>query len=101
VPNHLLGLRRLSPCCKARVAHHKSIRSRSLEDALALICAECHEPVKEFELWNVEGVKVWPVEGDLPPFAARSRRRRVPLVAEPRPYAVHLPGAVALLRRLK
>jgi hypothetical protein len=91
--SHLRGLRRLSPCCRARVAHPYSIRSRSCDRALALICLSCRMSVNEHELWNNRGERVWPVElPPGPPPPRRKRIRRQPTEAEPVSYPLHIPA---------
>lgn len=44
--------------------------------------------------------RVWPIDGPVPSFK-RGKRRRRKLEADPEPYRVHLPDALALLRKLK
>jgi hypothetical protein len=104
MPEHLRGLRRLSPCCHARIAHRNPIGTEfdPVEDALSLLCVDCCEPIAHFELWNAAGECVWPIDAPpSTPLPSRIRRRRVPQEAEPTPFTVQLPGIAGLLRRLR
>ena len=95
--SHLRGLRRLSPCCRARVAHNLPWDD---PDCLSLICLKCRRPIVEHELWNAQGERVWPVslpDGPAPPPPVRSRC--IPKEAEPPAYPLHLP--LGFLRNLK
>ncbi len=97
--SHLRGLRRLSPCCEARVGHPFAMGVT--EDPIYMICLKCRLPVKEHILINDRGDQVWPVDvTGLPPLPKRTRRRRVS-EADPIPYPLHLQDGLAILRRKK
>jgi hypothetical protein len=87
---HLEGLRRLSPCCHARVAHDTAWASAN---PLRLICLRCRKGVSRFLLKNRHGQAVWPIEGKLPPTepaTRRKRRRTHPTEPDPEPFTLHL-----------
>jgi hypothetical protein len=101
---HLEGLRRLSPCCKARIGHPDKMQDRLQDlqyDPILVICLKCRNRVKEHILVNAVGERVWPIlDTNLPRLVRRARRRRK-TEADPIPYPLHLHDALAILRRKK
>ena len=98
---HLVGLRRLSPCCETRVGHPIPLDDDANKDPIRMICLKCRRDVSEHILVNAAGDKVWPVDGTgLEPLPKRKRRRRV-AEGEPLPYPLHLTDGLAILRRKK
>ena len=89
----LVGLKRISPCCRERVSHHGFLHS---DDSLELFCVDCAEPVEEFLLENCLGEVVWPppVEdvAQVGPIKREPRNRRKPVDPEPEGFRLHLPG---------
>ena len=90
----LVGLRRLSGCCGARVAHVGGLGDEC--GGLDLICVDCYQGVEEFLLENCLGEVVWPVDdaaiaavNEMPRL---KRSRRKPTEAEPPSYRLILPG---------
>ena len=88
---HLIDLKRISPCCGERVAHFRPFPS------LALMCVECGCVVREFLLENAWGEVVWPPSEEavarIPPCKPLPRVRRKVVEPEPVGYRVILPGS--------
>ena len=89
---HLKGLKRISPCCKALIYHAKPMDG-TYEDALLLQCHHCCKTFKEHLLINNRGEVVWPPPKEWvkrqPPAKRRKRcRRKVLLEQEPEAYRI-------------
>jgi len=67
VPEHALslkGLIRRSLCCHADVAHEFPFDAQPFWRCEVLICEHCKARVEDFEVYNDENVRIWPVPED-------------------------------------
>lgn len=89
----MVGLKRISPCCRARVSHHGFLHD---DNSLELFCVDCGEPVDEFLVENCLGDVVWPPPPEdvaqVGEIRREPRNRRKPVEPEPEGYRLHLPG---------
>ena len=92
----LVGLIRVSGCCRARVAHMHGLTAALEGNARenALYCVDCGELVREHWLENCLGEVVWRGFGkleDVEDVPRLKRSRRKPTEAEPPSYRLILP----------
>ena len=89
----LVGLKRVSPCCRERVSHLGFLHDN---DTLEMYCVDCGEVVEEFLLENCLGEVVWPppdeVVAQVGAIKRAPRNRRKPEDPEPECFRLHLPG---------